>query len=352
MSTPRRVPPYGSGYSCPTFGMMAGFIIVTLPQMLAAQGFPAATLRSPSPLSLHPASGSSCSRRFLMCDFAAAPTPCFLASGRRCHRVYRALPLFQGRSEAVMLIGYISLALFGAAHRRMDGRPHRKGAGQPPRCLGHGIATSAGRHRHPAFRLCHAAPVSVSRRGTFFPSSFSRWRFFFIPAPAPDGTLAGESFIRFTRKSFHCSSAARSSWLLSCSLCHRHRLPLPMCWAASARTSTPAPALSVSLAVSAPCWPALWAVCWRRPWQKNSRCALYLVIGLVGAGFTLSLCSCRTAPEPSDSHFSGKTSFRPRPSRRDSRVIYEVIGPGNPLAATIFALLTASMNFPSLHGSD
>ena len=44
--------------------------------------------------------------------------------------------------------------------------------------------------------------------------------------------------------------------------------------------------------------------------------------------------------------FVGENIFQAAAFATGFAVIYEVIGPGNPLAATIFALLTASMNLP------
>ena len=76
---------------------------------------------------------------------------------------------------------------------------------------------------------------------------------------------------------------------------------------------------------------------------------LYLVIGLVGAGFTLSLLLLPRAPWAYGVAFLGENIFQAAAFATGFAVIYEVIGPGNPLAATIFALLTASMNFPIVY---
>lgn len=73
---------------------------------------------------------------------------------------------------------------------------------------------------------------------------------------------------------------------------------------------------------------------------------LYLSIGLVGAVFTLSLLLLPRVPATYGLAFVGEYIFQSAAVATALAITFEVIGPGNPLAATTFALLGAAMNFP------
>jgi PAT family beta-lactamase induction signal transducer AmpG len=73
---------------------------------------------------------------------------------------------------------------------------------------------------------------------------------------------------------------------------------------------------------------------------------LYLSIGLIGAAFTLSLLLLPRVPATFGLAFMGENFFQAAAIATSLSITFEVIGPGNPLAATTFALLSAAMNFP------
>ena len=332
-----------------TFGMMAGFVIVTLPQMLAAQGVPGghiavavAIITSPGfwHFLLAPVLDVRFRRRTYALFFG------FLAISATAFTVVHHSS--KGEVEAVMFIGYTSLILFGAAHGGWTGalidheQDSRLGAwvticnicGGGIGILLSGFVT---RHLSPvqaaAFLfVVFLAPLSV------FP---------LIPAPAPDGTLAGESFLRFSRQV--ASLLKRREVLVALTL-----FTLPS--ASFALTNVlggigkdfhTSPGL-VSLFGGAGAIAAgiigsalVPLIAKRFPLRP-----LYLAIGVVGAGFTLSLLLMPRAPWTYGAAFLGENVFQAAAFATGFAVIYEVIGPGNPLAATIFALLAAAMNLP------
>jgi PAT family beta-lactamase induction signal transducer AmpG len=73
---------------------------------------------------------------------------------------------------------------------------------------------------------------------------------------------------------------------------------------------------------------------------------LYLSIGLLGAAFTVSLLFLPHVPWTYGLAFIGENIFQSAAIATAMAIIFEVIGPGNPLAATIFSLLGASGNLP------
>ena len=73
---------------------------------------------------------------------------------------------------------------------------------------------------------------------------------------------------------------------------------------------------------------------------------LYLATGFVGAGFALALLVLPRVPATFGLAFMGENFFQAAAIATASAITFEVIGPGNPLAATTFALLFAASNLP------
>src|SRR6185312_10656827 len=73
---------------------------------------------------------------------------------------------------------------------------------------------------------------------------------------------------------------------------------------------------------------------------------LYLGIGITGGLFTLCLLVLPRAPWCFGLAFTGENLFQALAFATGNAIAFETIGPGNPLAATLFALLMASANFP------
>lgn len=73
---------------------------------------------------------------------------------------------------------------------------------------------------------------------------------------------------------------------------------------------------------------------------------LYLGIGIAGAVFTLSLLLLPRVPWTFGVAITGQNLFQALAFAAGNGIVFEVIGPENPFAATIFTLLTAASNFP------
>jgi MFS transporter, PAT family, beta-lactamase induction signal transducer AmpG len=73
---------------------------------------------------------------------------------------------------------------------------------------------------------------------------------------------------------------------------------------------------------------------------------LYLGIGIAGALFTLSLLLLPRAPWTFAVAIVGENLFQALSFAASNAITFEVIGRENPLAATIFTLLTAATNLP------
>jgi PAT family beta-lactamase induction signal transducer AmpG len=335
-----------------TFGMMGGFIVVTLPQILAAQGVPGGHIAVDVAIITSPGFWIFLLAPFLDVRFRRRTYALFfgvLAVVATAFTVLHHSSEFE--VEAVMLLGFISLALFGAAQGGWTGslikkeQDSRLGAWSTVCNIGGGgigilLSGFVTQHLSPdraaAFIfIAFLAPLAV------FP---------LIPAPPPDGTLAGESFVRFTREV--ASLLKRREVLVALTM-----FALPS--ASFALTNVlggigeafhASPSLvsifggtgSILAGIAGSAMVPLMA-------KKFPLRPLYLVIGLVGAGFTLSLLLMPLAPWTYGLAFLGENIFQAAAFATGFAIIYEVIGPGNPLAATIFALLSASMNFPIIY---
>ncbi len=73
---------------------------------------------------------------------------------------------------------------------------------------------------------------------------------------------------------------------------------------------------------------------------------LYLSIGIVGAAFTASMLLAPRVPWTFGLAFVGENFFQAAAVAACMAIIFEVIGPANPLAATIFAVLAAAQSLP------
>ncbi len=73
---------------------------------------------------------------------------------------------------------------------------------------------------------------------------------------------------------------------------------------------------------------------------------LYLSIGIVGALFTFSLVALPHTPGSFAIAFTGESLFQALAFSASNAIAFEVIGPNNPFAATLFTLLVSASNLP------
>lgn len=353
MSTTRKIPPLWI-LSLPVlpFGLMFGFTVVTLPQMLAAQGVPGghiaeavAVITSPTfwGFLLGPILDVRFRRRTYATVFAliAALAVAFTS-------LYHSNLLLV---EAAMLTGFFAISLYSFAVGGWTGALIRKdqdsrlGAWNTVFNIGGGSAGVLlngflGLHLSPT----HLAAV-IAIEFLLPLLVFAR-----IPAPPPDRTLARESFSRFSREVLFLFRRREVLIALPLFLLPSASFSLTNTlggWgsafhAAPAFVSTVAAIAGVLSGITGPAIVPLLA-------KKIRLRPLYLLLGCVGAVFTLSLLLMPRAPWIFGLAFYGETAFQAAAIATSIGIIYEIIGPENPLASTLYGLLFSASNLPIVY---
>ena len=203
MSAARRVPPaWVLSVPIATFGMTAGFVIVTLPQMLAALGVPGGHIAVAVAVVTSPGFWVFALAPFLDVRFRRRTYALVFGLLAVCATAFTVMHHpSQILIETVMTIGYLSLALYGAAVGGWTGALIEKDQNSK---LG---------AWNTIFNICSGG-LGVLLSG-YFTQHFSpgtaaalvfviflapMLTFFFIPAPPPDDVIASESFLRFGRE--------------------------------------------------------------------------------------------------------------------------------------------------------
>lgn len=332
-----------------TWGMVGGFIIVTLPQMLVAQGIAGDRAAISVAIIISP----------LFWNFVLAP---FLDVRFR-RRTYAlvlgvvaviatAVTVIQHavlvEVEAVMLVGFFSLCMFQSAiggwigsliEQGHDGRLGAWSAIFSSGGNGVGILISGYAVQH----LSSMAGASLIFAAFLAPLLV----FPVIPAPPPAQTLAAENFSRFARevglllKRREVLVALALFALPSASFALTNALGA---WSGSFHAK---PSV-VSIISGAGIMLGSIAGCALVPpiARKVPLRPLYLGIGLVGAAFTLGLLLLPRLSATFALAFMGENFFQSAALAAALAIMFEVIGPGNPLAASTFALLMAGLTVP------
>ncbi len=353
MTELRKLPPvWLMGLTNATFGMYGGFAVVTLPGMLAAQGVPGgriaaitATVLSPGFWSflLAPILDVRFSRRTYALVFGA------LAAAAIAFTVAFRLPIFL--EEAVVLTGYVAASFVQAAAGGWVGSLIRKeddsrlgawfsvsniGAGGIMMLISGQLITRV----QPALAgtllgLMMLAPALL---------------YLAIPAPPPDRRLARESFgqlfaqiSRLVRQrtvvqalllfGLPCASFTLTNVLggISRDFSTGERTVSLLAGIGSGLAGVAGGLLLLPLTRSLP----------RLPLR-----GLYLGIGLFGALFTLSLLLLPRTPATFAIAITGENLLQALGFATVNAIAFEAIGPGNPMAATLFSLLISMANLP------
>ncbi len=353
MEQTRALPPvWLMGLTNATFGAFAGFAVVPMPQMLAGQGVPGgriaaivAAVLSPGfwIFLLAPVLDVRWSRRAYALVFALVAAGCLggaVAGRANLHLV-----------EALMFVGYIAVSLVQAAAGGWVGalvpksEDARLGAWFSVANLG-----SGGLMMLVGGALVRALPPPVAGTvlaGLLMLPSLTYLR---LPAPAPACTPLAESF----RKLF------AELWVV---LRQREVLLALLLFSLPSASFTltnvlggigadfHASARAVSLlagagsAAAGVCGSLLLPVLAKRVPLRP----LYLSIGIAGGLFTLSLLLLPRTPFAFAVAITGENAFQALAFAAAFAISFAVIGPGNPLAATIFSLLVAATNLPIIY---
>jgi MFS transporter, PAT family, beta-lactamase induction signal transducer AmpG len=350
MSKPRRLPPiWLMGLTNSVFGLMGGFAVVTLPEMLAAQGIPGGHIAVMVAVIMSPAFWA----------FVLAPMLDVRFSRRTYAIVFGAITAAaagftvfdHGRPdvvEAVMVAGYVAASFYQGAVGGWTGSLISKDQDSE---LGVWFAVantgasgfmilfagSAVQRFLPAVAACMVAG------GMMLPMVL----FLAIPAPGPDRQLARESFGRFwagvaalvTRREVQIALVL---FLLPCA-----SFSLTNVLGGVGKDFSASEHLVSLFAGVGAVAAGLAGSFLLQPLAKRFPLRpLYLGIGISGGIFTLSMLAMPRAPWCFGLAITGENMFQALSFAAGNAITFEVIGPGNPLAATLFTLLMAATNFP------
>ena len=337
------------GLTNATFGMMNGFAVVTLPQMLAAEGVPGGHIAAITAIIISPGFWAFLFSPMLDVRLRRrtyALAFCVLAAVCTAYTVMHHSNV--ATVEAVMILGYLSAAFYQGAVGGWMGsliradEDSRLGTWFNVANVGSsGLIIVAG-----GPLILHASAL----QGALFMLAAMLTPpvlFLFIPAPAPDRVLAAESFGRFSRAVL--TLLRRRDVLIGLAL-----FMLPS--ASFSLTNVlggigndyHASAATVSLFAGVGSMIAGIGGSFLVP-QLARRVALrplYLAIGICGALFTLGTLLLPRAPWAFGFVFGGEIIFQALAFTVAFGIAFQIIGPDNPLAATLFTVLIAAMNLP------
>lgn len=337
------------GLTNATFGLMAGFSVVTLPQILAATGMPGGHIAAITATVTSPAFWVFIFAPMLDVRFRRRTYALFFAVLTAIAAAFAVLHRQNPRTiEIVMICGFAAASFYQGAVGGWMGsliskeEDSRLGTWfNVANIGGGGIMIVAGGpiilHSPPALAAVFVSAILV------LPSVL----FLFIPAPPSDKLLASESFGRFWHEVV--SLLGRRGVLIG--------LALFMLPSASFALSNVlggigkdyhASATTVSFLAGAGTILAGVGGSFLVPQlaKKLPLRPLYLAIGVVGASFTLATLLLPRAPWTFGVVFTGEIVFQALAFTTANAIIFEIIGPDNPLAATTFTLLISAMNLP------
>jgi PAT family beta-lactamase induction signal transducer AmpG len=332
-----------------TMGFSNGIVLFALPQLLAAEHVPESQIASMTAVAFSPAFWSVLlapildvrfSRRWYATVLAAASAIFTAASILSLHRLLLL--------ETVALLATATAGLSSAA---MGGWFSNVTALKDKNILskwinislicGMGITSMLGGQlvRHLPMVLA-AALVGVI---VFLPATI----FAIIPAPGPDRRLAGESFAQFNREVLSLLRRRKVLIVLFLFLspCSSFALTnllggLGADFHASAGVISLAGGVGTFIPGIVGC--ALFPIFARRLPLRF----FYLANGIVGSVFTLSLLALPHTTGTFALAMFGEFLFQAVSFAVQIGIVFEAIGPDNPLAATTFSFLTAATNVP------
>lgn len=345
----KQAPIWMMGLTNATFGMMGGFSVVTLPQLLAADGVPGGHIAAITAAIISPGFWAFLFAPMLDVRFRrrsyALVFGLITALGVAFTVLHHGDP---SMVEVVMISAYVGAAFYqGAVGGWMgslidQGQDSILGTWFNVANVGAGglIIIIGG----PV--ILHSPPIFAA--GFMFLALLLPMALFpFIPAPPPDKLLASESFGRFFREVL--SLLKRRQVLIGLALFMLPSASFSLTnvlggvgkdYHASANiVSFLAGAGSILAGVGGSFLVPQLA-------KKIPLRPLYLAIGVVGAAFTLCTLLLPREPWTFGLVFTGEIVFQALAFTVANGIAFQIIGPSNPLAATLFTLLIAAMNFP------
>ncbi len=350
MSELRRLPPvWLMGLTNATFGFMGGFAVVTLPEMLAAQGVPGGRIAAITAAVISPG----------FWVFAISPMLDVRFSRRAYASVFALLTALAVGftvlhhdnlvlAEAVMIGGYVAASLYqGAVGGWMGSLITKEQDGQLGAWFAVGNTGAGGLMMLLAGIILHALRPALAAAVIGLTLLLPTLLFFAIPAPGPDRRLAKESFGQFWGDVF--ALLKRREVLIALLL-----FVLPSASFAltnvlggvgkdfSASERTVSLCAGVGSAIAGVVGSLAVAPLTKR-WALRP---LYLGIGIAGGLFTMSLLFLPHRPWTFALAITGENLFQAMAFAAANAITFETIGAKNPLAATTFTVLVAATNLP------
>jgi PAT family beta-lactamase induction signal transducer AmpG len=344
---PRLAPVWLMGLANATFGMYAGFVGISLPQLLSKQHLPESQITSITAwvftpwcwiFLLSPILDVRFSRRFYA-TVSAAVAGIALAVGllNLDRLVILQAALMVGSAASFLsssaLGGWLSSVLPKEDETRLSSWfniANISGSGV--------MVVIAGEFfRHLSLRAS-AGCLAVL---TFLPTCI----FLLIPAPGPDRRLARESFVRFSREVLELLKQRKILIALALFFAPTGSFALANVlsglgddYTASAHLVTLVGGTGVILAgvVGSLVYPLLARRLALRP--------LYLLIGITGAAFTLFILVLPHTSSAFAVALIGETVFQALAVTGALAIVFETIGQNNPLAATTFCVMISALN--------
>lgn len=346
----QRIPPvWILGLPWLMWGMVVGFVIVTLPQILSAQAVPGGRIAVAVAIILSPMFWSFVLAPFLDVRFRRRTYALVfgvLAIAATAFAVIHHPSLVE--VETVMVVGFLSLCMFQSAIGGWVGsliektQDSRLGAWSTVYNVGGngvGILISG-------YAVQHFSPMVAA--AIIFAAFLAPLLVFpVIPAPPPAKTLASENFIRFVSEVISLLERREVLVVLALFALPSASFALTNALGGWSENFHATPSF-VSIISGVGVILGSIAGCSLVPpiARKIPLRPLYLSVGFVGAAFTLSLLLLPRASATYGLAFLGENLFQAAAIATALAITFELIGPGNPLAATTFALLAAAMNFP------
>ena len=350
---PRKVPPvWLLGFTNATFGMFGGFSVVTVAEMLAAQGVSGDRIASIVAVILSPGVWIFLVAPLLDVRFSRrAYALVFSGLAAICVAVTVIFRTHIGLVEAVMVTGSICVGLvqgavggwMGSLIRQEDDGPLGAWFAVSNTGAGGVMMVIAGELIH---RLSPILAGLVLGAMILLPSLL----YLYIPSIPPDARLASESFRQFFRDIFALLKRREVLIALTLFLLPSSSFALTNVLGGIGQDFSATERMvslfgGVGSAVAGVVGSLLLPPLARRLALRP----LYLAIGIAGGLFTLSLLLLPHTPLTFGIAITGENLFQALAFAASNAITFETMGQGNPLAATQFSLLVAATNLPIIY---
>lgn len=350
MDNPRRLPPvWLMGLTNAPFGFMGGFSVVTVPEMLAAQGVPGGHIAAITAAIISPGFWAFLfaplldvwlSRRTYALLFAGLTA---LSIGYTTYDHSRPAVV-----EAVMIAGFVAATLYQGAVGGWMGSLIRK---EDDSLLGIWFAVAntgaSGLMMFSAGPIVHRFPPIMAAPLLGGAYLLPTLLYLAIPAPGPDRTLASESFGRFWHEVFSLVEDRDVVIALALFLLPAASFALTNVLAGIGKDfSTGEATVSLFAGVGSVIAGVVGSLLLKPLASRFALRPIYLGIGIAGGLFTSSLLLLPRVPWSFGVAITGENLFQALAFAAANAITFEVIGPENPLSATLFTLLISATDLP------